>query len=105
MRLNQAMEARLARPTRTLDVTSTRLQGLDPRAILQRGYSITRDQEGRVIREAATVEPGTAITTQLATGQLHSRVESTPRPTPARSNPKPPPADDPDQMDLFDETR
>ena len=50
------------------------LASLDPSAVLARGYSITRDASGRVLRDAARVREGERISTILAHGRLESRV-------------------------------
>jgi len=47
----------------------------DPAHTLKRGFSLTRDAEGRVIRKASGVRPGDVITNELADGTLRSRVE------------------------------
>lgn len=49
------------------------LRNLDPRAILRRGYSITRLSDGTILR-TADVPVGTEITTILAAGQVRSNV-------------------------------
>jgi exodeoxyribonuclease VII large subunit len=49
--------------------------GLDPQRVLQRGFSITRDGNGRVLRDAAGAARGARIHTRLAAGELVSRVE------------------------------
>jgi exodeoxyribonuclease VII large subunit len=51
------------------------VRALDPRRVLERGYSITRDADGRVVRHAADVGVGTQIQTELAEGRVVSRVE------------------------------
>ena len=71
-----------ARPRRVLDgeerhlaSLSARVAMLDPAAQLARGWSITRGPDGRVVRRAADVPPGTLLRTQLADGTVASRVE------------------------------
>jgi exodeoxyribonuclease VII large subunit len=54
-----------------------RLQALSPERVLARGYSITLDEAGHVLRSAAGTEPGRAITVRLAAGSLAARVEET----------------------------
>jgi exodeoxyribonuclease VII large subunit len=44
---------------------------------LERGYSVTRDSDGRVIRSALSMEKGTRLYTELATGQVVSEVTGT----------------------------
>jgi len=50
------------------------LTGLNPGAVLERGYSLTRNERGDVIRDAAQVKDGEPLTTTLARGWLESRV-------------------------------
>jgi exodeoxyribonuclease VII large subunit len=42
--------------------------------VLARGYSITRDASGEVLRDAARVGEGSRISTTLARGSLESEV-------------------------------
>ncbi len=61
---------------------------LAPARVLRRGYSITRDAAGQVLRDPAAVAAGAPIATELALGLLYSRVESggvrVPDPLPAK---------------------
>jgi len=50
------------------------LAGLDPAAILGRGYSITRNAAGELLRDAAQARADERITTTLARGTLESKV-------------------------------
>ena len=49
---------------------------LSPARTLRRGFSITRDATGAVLRDPAAVPAGTTIVSELAMGPLRSRVES-----------------------------
>lgn len=51
------------------------LRERSPRTILDRGYSITRDAEGKVIRDAAMVALGAEIAIHLAKGDLGAVVK------------------------------
>ena len=51
------------------------LVSLDPAAVLGRGYSITYDASGAVIRNSSSVSAGERITTQLAQGRIDSEVK------------------------------
>ncbi len=51
------------------------LVSLDPAAVLGRGYSITYDASGAVVRDANSVSAGERITTQLAQGRIESEVK------------------------------
>jgi exodeoxyribonuclease VII large subunit len=46
--------------------------------VLERGYTITRTADGRVLRRAADVGLGDRLVTETASGEVHSRVEETP---------------------------
>ena len=47
----------------------------DPRRVLERGYSITKDTQGRVITDASVLNEGTTVSTILSTGSFISKVE------------------------------
>ncbi len=51
------------------------LKERSPRTILERGYSITRDGEGRIIRDAAQVMIGAEVFVHLAHGELGAVVK------------------------------
>jgi len=54
-----------------LTAQQSRLVGLNPKSVLNRGYSITRDKKtGRVVIEPGNVEVGDLLTTELARGNL-----------------------------------
>jgi exodeoxyribonuclease VII large subunit len=50
------------------------LTSLNPEAVLERGYSLTRDAQGVVVRDAAQLQPGDRLTTTLARGWVESEV-------------------------------
>ncbi len=52
-----------------------RLHALSPLAVLERGYSITFDAQGRILKEVSSVKAGDRIRTQLHRGELISRIE------------------------------
>ena len=76
-RLNRALGSRIQGAQASLDQRRSRLQALSPEGVLMRGYSITLDGAGRVLRSATETEPGRAITVRLGTGSLGARVEET----------------------------
>ena len=47
----------------------------NPLAILNRGYSITRDASGRILRDAGAVSRGSDISVRLARGELEAKVQ------------------------------
>jgi exodeoxyribonuclease VII large subunit len=58
-----------------LDLLNAALRNLGPEQVLGRGYSITRDAGGKVLRSPAGVEPGARIVTTLASGWLESELK------------------------------
>lgn len=56
------------------ETASGRLHALSPLAILERGYSLSFDSGGMLLKEARTVRAGEEIVTRLAKGKLFSKV-------------------------------
>jgi len=52
------------------------LISLNPAAVLERGYSLTRNAQGEVVRDASRVVEGERVTTTLARGWIESEVRS-----------------------------
>ncbi len=59
---------------RSLDGAAARLALLDPVNLLQRGWSITRDRDGNIVRSIDDVADDATLTTELADGRLTSTV-------------------------------
>ncbi|HRP96556.1 MAG TPA: exodeoxyribonuclease VII large subunit [Rhodocyclaceae bacterium] len=57
-----------------LDALAAHLEHLGPPGVLARGYSITRDADGKVVRAATEVAPGSALSIELAHGRLGATV-------------------------------
>ena len=74
-RLRRGFSQRFEGFQRGLDHTANVLRVLGPQATLGRGYSITRTEEGELIRSASQAPPKSVIVTQLAEGIVRSRVE------------------------------
>jgi exodeoxyribonuclease VII large subunit len=73
--LASAAEGNLARRRHHLERLADRLRGLDPTAVLARGYSLTTDADGHIIKNAEAAELGSKITVHLARGRIGARVE------------------------------
>jgi exodeoxyribonuclease VII large subunit len=58
-----------------VDGAERTVRALDPRRVLERGYSITRTDDGRVLRRADTAVVGDELVTELAAGRVTSRIE------------------------------
>lgn len=71
-----AMEFKLQQGRERLALAAASLDALSPLGVLQRGYAIAQDASGRLLRDAATVTPGDAVSVRLAKGKLNARVES-----------------------------
>ncbi|MCG3131393.1 MAG: Exodeoxyribonuclease 7 large subunit [Phycisphaerae bacterium] len=69
--LRQGLDAR----RRRLDAAEQLLNALSYRSVLQRGYSITRLKKGgSLVRDAARLSDGDRLVTELAEGEVESRV-------------------------------
>lgn len=67
--------ASLAAELLRLDSIEARVATLDPANLLRRGWSITRAEDGSVLRSVDQVEAGASISTRVADGTLTSRIE------------------------------
>jgi len=54
-----------------------RLNALSPLAVLERGYSITFDPQGRIVKSTSGLKLGDTVRTKLHRGFFKSRIEST----------------------------
>jgi len=80
-RLARRLPRLLAERARRLAHLEEKARLLDPERLLARGYSLTLDAEGRLLRSAAAAPAGARIVTRLRDGRLTSIVErSEPRP-------------------------
>jgi len=73
-RMERDLCASLERKRGRLAELSGVLRVLSPEATLARGYSITLDSEGAIIRSREAVKQGEKIRTRLADGSIDSRV-------------------------------
>jgi len=74
-RAARAVNARLDSARHRLATIAGRLESLSPLAVLGRGYSLTRTDDGQLVRDAKQLAPGQQITTRFAQGEATSRVE------------------------------
>lgn len=73
-RLLDAMDRRLVKASHQLALATEKLDAVSPLATLARGYSITRDENGQVIRSSSQVNAGDTLQTTLADGNVRSIV-------------------------------
>src|SRR5687768_8390387 len=74
---NAAFLSRLETARARLGLVAASLDALSPLAVLQRGYAIAEDAEGRLLRDAKSVSPGDQLRVRLAKGRVTARVEDT----------------------------
>ena len=67
-----AMRSAVQRADAAVGGRGAKLGVLNPYAVLKRGYSITTDAQGRVVRAAAEVKAGDRLTTRLGEGAVES---------------------------------
>ena len=73
-RMKMAFASRLALMESNLNVLQARIMGADPRRILERGYTLVLDADGRVMKGAAGRSKGDRVTVMFADGRLDSTV-------------------------------
>ena len=64
----RAVEHALALKRTRAQALAGRWQALNPLAVLQRGYAVVTTAEGRVVRQAAGLQPGQSVRVRLADG-------------------------------------
>lgn len=74
-RVQRGSERALRRSRRAHQRDRETLNLLDPRRLLERGFTILRTADGRVVRDAQGVEDGQALRAELARGSLVMKVE------------------------------
>lgn len=72
--LKWSMHHRLKDRKEKLNALGAHLEALSPLKVLERGYSITRNAQGKVIKKASEVRAGESISTKLAEGTITSQV-------------------------------
>ncbi len=75
-RIRRGPLASLKHQTERLDLVAARVHGLDPARILTRGWSITRRDDGTLVRSVDDVSVGDPLVTTLAGGEVTSTVDA-----------------------------
>jgi exodeoxyribonuclease VII large subunit len=73
-RLQSAVERSVLRQRHRLDCAAGQLDALSPLRVLDRGYSMARDAQGRVLRRQADFAPGSPFTLRVSDGEVAARV-------------------------------
>jgi exodeoxyribonuclease VII large subunit len=74
-RLARAARQRVEHGRERLGALAARLEALSPLNVLARGYSLTRTEDGVVVRDPDQVRPGDRVVIQVQRGRLLGRVE------------------------------
>ncbi len=74
-RMEWTLRTRLEEDRRALKHVAAQLRMLNPKGVLARGYSLTRLRNGELARSAASLPPGTSMTTEFADGTVQSTVD------------------------------
>jgi len=75
-RLEASLARRLDVPRTDLQRLAAQLDALSPLRVLERGYSVARDQEGRVLRRVAQFVPGLRFDLRISDGEVSARVDA-----------------------------
>ncbi len=75
-RLSVAGRHEIRHARQHLDAVATRVRTLDPTLILRRGWSLTRRDDGMLVRSVQDVSPGDGIVTHLRDGTLNSTIRA-----------------------------
>lgn len=74
-----AIEKKLTEKKYELGLAAGKLDAVSPLAVLGRGYSLTFNENGRIISRCGDTEPGEKIKVQLADGDIEALVENVER--------------------------
>jgi exodeoxyribonuclease VII large subunit len=69
-RLKRTLQVRLQDGARALERSRMRLELLDPRLVLQRGYALLKAQDGRPVTSVRETHPGQSLVATLADGEV-----------------------------------
>ena len=77
LRLGHSLRIEFSTRSERLRGMERQLAAYNPLGVLQRGYSLTRLPDGRVVRSAAELRKGSAVVTRVAQGEFTSEVTDT----------------------------
>ncbi|WP_425091874.1 exodeoxyribonuclease VII large subunit [Tropicimonas sp. S265A] len=100
-RLDNAYAQRRADRRARLTALSRVLDSAGPKATLNRGYAIVRDDAGAVLTEAAAARKAAALDIEFADGTVPAHPNGTPPAPRTKTSAKPKPTKGPDQGSLF----
>ncbi|MBN9430520.1 MAG: hypothetical protein J0H09_28845, partial [Burkholderiales bacterium] len=65
----------LARASERFERAARAIELVSPQAVLERGYAIVRDADGRIVRDSAQAPAGSGLAVTLARGELRVQVQ------------------------------
>ncbi len=71
--LQRLLEHRLQQQRARLSTLAQMLEALNPEGVLERGYALVWDAEGRVVRSMGQVRPGQALELQFSDGRVRAQ--------------------------------
>tara|TARA_B110000240_G_scaffold29628_1_gene31386 strand:+ start:8118 stop:9449 length:1332 start_codon:yes stop_codon:yes gene_type:complete len=71
-RLNQAIQQQLQQANNSLALQASKLDSVSPLNVLARGYSITKTQQGKVVKSVGQIKTGDVLVTELVDGFVKS---------------------------------
>lgn len=74
-RLGRATSVHVRQTRRAVEQLDRRLAAVDPYRVLARGYTLTRDRDGRLLRSAGETQRGQSLLTQFHDGEVRSIVD------------------------------
>jgi exodeoxyribonuclease VII large subunit len=89
-RLRRAASGVTAQGSQRLASLARHLHSVGPASVLDRGFSYTRREDGRLVRAPSDVRPGDRVVTTVAHGSFGSIVEGAPGKKPPRTRPQQP---------------
>lgn len=73
-RLHQAIQHQLQQANNSLALQASRLDSVSPLNVLARGYSITKTQQGKVVKSVGQIKTGDVLVTELVDGSIESQI-------------------------------
>lgn len=68
------LKSAVTQKSQSFQTVCGRLHALSPLAILERGYSLTFNEKGQLLKDARSVQVGDALRTKFFKGEVHSKV-------------------------------
>ena len=75
--LYESIKDRINELSKDIKARENQLEALNPKKVLKRGYSISANKDGQVIKSIKDVKKGEKITTTLCDGTIISTIEET----------------------------